>query len=432
MINEEMLSLGKNRSAIRELFEQGKILKSKYGESNVFDFSIGNPSVPCPDFLNSTIKNYMTILEFFNNQEVEPHDTDICMENYNDDYDFRAFRSNDFHGYTSAAGDKKVRDAISSYLNRTYNVKTSGEYIYMTSGAAAALSISLKAICNPVGCDEVIVFAPFFPEYSVFIKNANAKVVTVNPNLETFYPDMNDFENKITDKTKVVIINSPNNPTGVYYNKNILLNICKILNDKQKEFNHPIYLISDEVYRELLYTYDKYDFVTNYYKNTIITYSFSKSLSVPGERIGYILVNNDCDDADDVYNAVCGAGRSLGYVCATSLFQYVVPHCLGLTSDVSLYKKNASTLYKELSDIGYKVIKPDGAFYLFVKAPIDDDNTFSKEALKYNLLIVPSESFGIKGYVRVATCVSEEVVKNAIPKFKELYNQYSEPLKSEH
>ncbi|MBR0038718.1 MAG: pyridoxal phosphate-dependent aminotransferase [Lachnospiraceae bacterium] len=395
MINKDMLSLGEKRSAIRELFEEGKILKEKYGSDKVFDFSIGNPSVPCPDEFNAAIKNAVNA------------------------------NAPDLHGYTSAAGDKKTRDAISTYLNKTYGAKTTGDLIYMTVGAAAALSITLRALSSSDMSDEVIVFAPFFPEYSVFIKNANAKVISVAPNLNTFYPDMNDFENKITKNTAAVIINSPNNPTGVYYNKSVLESICKILDKKQREFDHPIYLISDEPYRELLYTYDKYDFITNFYDNSIITYSFSKALSIPGERVGYILVNPKCENASQVFSAICGAGRSLGYVCATSLFQFVVPHCLNLTSDTNVYKRNAEILYKELSNIGYKVVKPDGAFYLFVKAPIDDDNAFSKKALEYNILIVPSESFGIKGYVRIATCVTEKMVLASLPKFRELFVHYN-------
>ena len=395
MINKKMLSLGQNRSAIRELFEKGKILKEKYGKENVFDFSIGNPSIPSPSQVNDNIRNLL------NGSPVE------------------------LHGYTSAQGDKKVRDAISSYLNKTYDVNTDGDLIYLTSGAAAGLSITLKAITSGSGDDEVIVFAPFFPEYKVFINNANAKIITVKPDYKTFYPDLNDFENKITKNTSAIIINSPNNPTGVYYKKEVLENICKILEAKQKEFGHPIYIISDEPYRELLYTYDKYDFITNFYKNSIVTYSFSKSLSLPGERIGYILVNPKCESANEVYASICGAGRSLGYVCANSLFQYLIPDCLGLTSDISIYKKNSYTLYDDLTKIGYEVVKPDGAFYLFVKALIEDDNEFSKKALDYNLLIVPSESFGVSGYVRVASCVTEKQVLAAIPKFQELFVHYN-------
>ncbi|MBR1453217.1 MAG: pyridoxal phosphate-dependent aminotransferase [Lachnospiraceae bacterium] len=424
MINKNMLNLGKNRSAIRELFEQGKILKEKYGDDNVYDFSLGNPSVPCPDFLNTAIKNLITISESLKNTDGNFDDIDIILENYNTNYDYRKLSSTMLHGYTSAPGDKIVRDAISSYLNKTYNVNTSSDLIYLTTGAAAALSITLKALSSPDGNSEVIVFAPFFPEYSVFIKNANAKVTIVKPNYKTFYPDFNDFESKINENTSLVIINSPNNPTGVYYNEDVLKNICQILEKKQREFSHPIYLISDEPYRELLYTYLKYNFITNFYKNSIITYSFSKSLSIPGERIGYILVNPECDNANDVFYAVCGAGRSLGYVCATSLFQFLIPHCLGLTSDTTTYKRNAETLYRELTQIGYEVVKPDGAFYLFVKCPINDDNAFSKKALEYNLLLVPSESFGVTGYFRIATCVTEKQVTNSIPKFNELFNFY--------
>ena len=424
MINKKMLSLGQNRSAIRELFEKGKILKEKYGKDNVFDFSIGNPSIPCPEFINEGIKNLIAIGETFQDDTKDPDDIDIWMENFNEDYPYRKLSTVELHGYTSAAGDKIVRDEIANYLNKTYNANANGDLIYMTSGAAAGLSITLKAITSGNGDDEIIVFAPYFPEYKVFIDNANAKTIIVNPDYKTFHPDLNDFENKVTKNTSAVIINSPNNPTGVYYTKQTLESICKILDKKQKEYNHPIYLISDEPYRELLYTFAKYNFVTNFYKNSIVTYSFSKSLSLPGERIGYILINPKCVNANDVFSAICGAGRSFGYVCANSLFQFLIPHCLGLTSDTNVYKNNSNILYNELSKIGYKVIKPDGAFYLFVKAPIDDDNEFSKKALDYNLLIVPSESFGVKGYVRIATCVTEKQVLAAIPKFRELFDYY--------
>ena len=429
MLNKQMQVLGHNRSAIRELFEHGKILKEKYGKDEVFDFSIGNPSVPCPDFINETIKNLITIatsLQKYVDTGKNIEDIDIAMPNYNEDYDFRKLTSTDLHGYTSSQGDKKVRDAIATYLNKTYNADADGNYIYMTTGAAAALTITVKAITSGNGDDEVIIFTPYFPEYCVFINNANAKVITVNPDFNTFYPDMNDFKNKITKNTSAIIINSPNNPSGVYYNKDILNNICNILLEKEKEYNHPIYIISDEPYRELLYTYDKYDFITNLYKNSIITYSFSKSLSLPGERIGYILVNPKCENVDDVFASILGAGRFLGYVCASSLFQFLIPHCLGLTADTNIYKENAEILYNELTNIGFKVLKPDGAFYILMKCQIDDDNAFSKKAMDYRLLLVPSESFGIKGYVRIATCVTKKQVVNSIPKFKELYNFYKE------
>ena len=396
MINKDMEHLGKERSAIRELFEQGKILKEKYGSDKVFDFSIGNSSVPCPQIVNDKL------VELIKNENPTR-----------------------LHGYSSAQGDKNVRDAISTYLNKTYKANTDGDLIYLTTAAAAALSISLKALCQTNGSDEVIVFAPYFPEYSVFINNASAKVVAVNPDYNTFYPDLDDFKNKINNNTSIVIINSPNNPTGVLYKEDIIIELCNILKEKESEYNHPIYLISDEPYRELIYTDDKYPFITNYYNNSIVTYSFSKSISLPGERIGYVLINPNADNAKDIYAAICGAGRSLGYVCATTLFQYLIPHILGYTSDISIYKNNAKLFSEELTKIGYEVIKPDGAFYLFVKALCDDDKEFSKKALEYNLLIVPSESFGIKGYVRLAYCVNEKQITDSIPSFKKLFEYYN-------
>lgn len=423
MINKTMESLGKKRSAIRELFEQGKILKEKYGNDKVFDFSIGNPSIPCPKVVNDTLIHLLTIAEL-----MDKSGDNVMSENILKSFDkgvpYRSLNSMELHGYTSAQGDKNVRDSISKYLNKTYGAKTNSDYIYMTTGAAAALSISLKALTSG-NDDEVIVFAPYFPEYQVFINNANAKIVTVNPDLKTFYPDLNDLKNKVNANTSVVIINSPNNPTGVLYKENVIIDVCKILKEKEREFNHPIYLISDEPYRELIYVDEKYPFITNYYDNSIITYSFSKSISLPGERIGYILVNPNAENVDDIYAAICGAGRSLGYVCATTLFQFLVPHVLGYTSDTSIYKNNAKLFADELTNIGYEVIRPDGAFYLFVKSLCDDDNEFSKKALEYNLLIVPSESFGIKGYARLAYCVKEKQIKDSIQKFKELYDFYT-------
>lgn len=395
MINKTMEHLGKERSAIRELFEQGKILKEKFGNDSVFDFSIGNPSIPCPEIVNKTL------IELINSKN------SIAL-----------------HGYTSAQGDKIVRESIASYLNKKYSANTNSDLIYMTVGAAAGLSISLRGLTDGTGNDEVIVFAPYFPEYSVFIDNANAKKITINANSQTLNPNLNDFKSKITKNTCIVIINSPNNPTGVLYSEETIKSICDILKDKEKEFNHPIYIISDEPYRELIYSDVKYPFITNYYDDSIITYSFSKSLSLPGERIGYILVNPKCENANDVYAAICGAGRSLGYVCAPSLFQYLIPQVLGSTSDISIYKNNSEILYNELTNIGYEVIKPDGAFYLFVKSLDNNDEAFSKKALSYNLLLVPSTSFGIKGYVRIAYCVKEKIILNSIPKFKELYNSY--------
>ncbi len=394
-----MLYRGKEPSAIRKLFEQGKKLKEKYGEDQVFDFSIGNPSVPSPAILNESL---------------------IALINDSSDH----ADSSILHGYTSAAGDMNVRQSISSYLNETYDAKTDANYIYMSVGAAAGLSISLRAIVSSPD-DEVIVFAPFFPEYEVFIDNAKAKTIVCYPDYNTFYPDTADFESKITKNTKAIIINSPNNPTGIMYKEDIIVEITKILKNKEKEYGHPIYLISDEPYRELIFYNERYPFITNYYDNSIITYSFSKSLSIPGERIGYILVNPKCEDKDDLFAAICGAGRSLGYVCAPSIFQYMIPKVLGVTSDVNVYKENANLLYDELKKIGYHVVRPDGAFYMMMKALEDDDQSFSDRALEYNLLLVPSASFGVKGYVRIAFCQSKNKIIDSIPQFKKLYSSYT-------
>lgn len=390
-INEKMYNLGAERSAIRELFEQGKELKKTYGEEKVYDFSIGNP-------VSSPPKEVKEILiDLINNKK------DI-----------------ELHGYTSAQGDFFVRESISKYLNEKYFADVDSEYIYMTSGAAAGIAIALKAIINEG--DEVIVFSPYFPEYKVFIENAGGVVVKVKPDEKNFFPNLCDFNEKINKKTKLVIINSPNNPTGVFYDELVIKNISEILKKKEIEYNKNIFILSDEPYRELLYVDKRYPFITNYYENSIVTYSFSKSLSLPGERIGYIVVNKKCDNVKRVFNSICGAGRSMGFVCATTLFQYMIPKVLGRTSDFQIYKKNRIYLLENLKNIGYEIVKSEGAFYLFVKTPIDEKE-FSKKALKYNLLLVPSESFGIKGYVRLAYCVKHETVVNSIESFKKLYEE---------
>ena len=389
MLNEWTKKLGEERSIIRELFEEGKILKQKLGKDKVFDFSIGNPSVPVPKIVNESIIRILG------------EKSDLII-----------------HGYSSAEGDINVRDSIAKYMNEKYNANADKNLIYLTSGAAAALTISIKAITNKD--DEIIVLAPYFPEYAVFIKNAGAKVVVAKPNEENFHPDFLDLENKITNRTKAIIINSPNNPTGVFYNKNTIKKIVDIVNKKQTEYNSDIYIISDEPYRELLYVDEEYCCINNYYDNSIITYSFSKSLSLPGERIGYILVNSKCKNSKELFNSICGAGRSMGYVCATTLFQQLIPYVLGKTSDFSIYIKNKNFLKKELEELGYKVVNPDGAFYIFMKSPIDDAVEFSKIALKHNVILVPSDSFGIKGYVRIAYCQDYEMIVKSIDAFKKL------------
>ena len=392
-MNKQNLKYGKSPSKIRALFEYGKKRKQEVGDDNVYDFSIGNPSVPTPEIVNNTLISLLS----------------------SDDV-------NKTHSYTSSWGDLKAREAIAVYLSKTYSAKVSKDHIYITCGAAAGLTISLNALLEEG--EEVILFAPYFPEYKVFIEHAKGKTIEVKPNPKTFEIDFNDFENKVNGKTKVVIINSPCNPTGVVYKEETIIKLSEILSKKEKEYGHPIYIISDEPYRELIYDDIKYPFITNYYKHSIVCYSFSKSLSLPGERIGYIALNEENEEANDLFYAICGAGRSLGFICAPSLFQNLIPHIMGVTSDISVYKKNRDLLYNGLKNIGYDAVYPDGAFYLFVKALEEDDERFSEVAKEYNLLLVPSKSFGYPGYVRVSYCVEEKVIKNSMKAFKELFERY--------
>lgn len=391
MYNHKMYEKGIKSSAIRELFEYGKLKKQELGEDKVFDFSIGNPNVKPPKCVNDSL---IKLLE-------------------NDEH---------IHEYTSAPGDLNVRISVAEYLNKMHQTTFSHNFIYMTTGAAAALTISFNALLND--SDEAIVFAPFFPEYKVFVESANGKLIVVNPNCKTFVPDYTDFENKITEKTKVVIINSPNNPTGVVYSEDDIKDIARILTIKAKKYNHPIYIVTDEPYRELAYDDTVVPFIPNYYDNTIVCYSFSKSLSLPGERIGYIAIGPKASYAKEIFAAVCGAGRSLGYVCAPALFQKMVIDCLGQTSDINIYKKNRDLLYNALVEYGYEVVKPKGAFYMFVKALESDAQMFSDYAKKYQLLLVPSDSFGYNGYVRISYCVSTKQIVDSLPFFKKLIEDY--------
>ncbi len=393
MIKEKYITLGKKPSAIRTLFEYGKVRKKEIGDDKVFDFSIGNPNAPAPNCVKEAL------LDLLNNDS-----------------------SFHLHGYTSSVGDLKVREAIADYLNKTYNANTDAKLIYVSSGAAPSLAIILNCLVNEG--DEVITFAPHWPDYKVLVEQVNGKIVEVNPEPEHFYPDFEDFLNKITSKTRVIIINSPNNPTGTVYDEKTIKRLAEILSGKQKEYGHPIFLLSDEPYRELIYDDFKYPFVTNYYDNSIVCYSFSKSLSVPGERIGYIAVSKNCYNAYDLSAAFGGAARALGYACAPSMFQFILPHCLGKTADLNFYKENRDLLYNGLKDIGYEVVYPHGAFYMFVKALEKDDEHFSNVAKEMDLLIVPSKSFGYPGYVRVSYCVDKNMIVNALPTFKKLYDKY--------
>ena len=391
MFNPIMQRLGEARSVIRELFEYGNARKRAIGAENVYDFSLGNPNVPAPKFVQDEITRLMA--------EV-PADV--------------------LHGYTSAAGAPEVRQAVSDYITATFGAPSSPNLIYMTCGAAASLTVTLNALCN--AGDEVIVLAPFFPEYRVFIERANAKCVPVLTN-EHFHPDFAAIEKAITKQTKAVIINSPNNPTGAVYSESEIKALGELLRRKSAELGSAIYLLADEPYRELTYG-AVVPYVPNFYENTIVCYSFSKSLSLAGERIGYIAVSPKCEGANELYAAVCGAGRALGFVCAPALFQFVVKSCLGKSSDIEEYKKNRDILYNALTKYGYDCISPEGAFYLFVKSPEPDAKKFLERAKKYELLIVPSDSFGATGYVRISYCVSRKTIENSLPAFEKLMKEY--------
>ncbi len=393
MYNEKMRYLGSVRSVIRELFEFGKKRAQEVGADKVYDFSLGNPSVPAPKCVNDTIKE--------------------LVENY---------PSTLLHGYTSAQGDLSVRKAIADYINERFNVGVSADSIYMTVGAAASLCITLRALNE--GSDEFVTVAPFFPEYTVFTEATGASLKVVPMKKDDFQVDLVAFENAITEKTKGIILNSPNNPSGVVYTKETIIGVTTILGNKQKEYGHPIYLISDEPYRELVYGDVEVPYLMNYYDNTIVCYSYSKSLSLPGERIGYIALSPRLEDERGVYSAVCGAGRALGYVCAPSLMQKVVERCLKATPDIAEYKKNRDLIYNSLTAMGYTCVRPDGAFYLFVKALEDDAGAFCDRAKELGLLIVPGDTFGAPGFCRISYCVSYDMIKRSLPAFQELIDSY--------
>ena len=388
-LNEKNVGLGKVRSTIRELFEYGKKRKAEIGDDNVFDFSIGNPSVPAPEEVHRALLDLIQ-----NENPVE------------------------LHGYTSAQGDKSVRRAVADNLNSRFNTRLTEDCIYMTCGASASLSISLNAVLNDG--DEVIVFAPFFPEYRVFCENAGGKLVVIDCG-EGFQPNLKKFAEALNGRTKAVIVNSPNNPSGVIYSEDTIKSIVALIEKR----DNPIYIISDEPYRELAYQGEKVPFIMNYYKRSLVCYSYSKVLSLPGERIGYIAVNNEAEEFEDLYAGVMGAGRALGYVCAPALFQKLVARCQNITSDFSVYRKNRDRLLERLSAFGFEFAKPDGAFYLFVKAPDGSAKEFAERAKKYELLLVAGDSFGCGEYVRISYCVSAEMIERSLPAFEKLAKSYN-------
>ena len=393
MISEKMKRLAENNSVIRAMFEEGQIMAKQFGKENVYDFSLGNPSVPAPEAVKTAA---MEILQ----QE------DSLM----------------VHGYMSNVGYEDVRQAVAENLNRRFSTDFSAENIIMTVGAAGGLNVILKTLLNPG--DEVIVFAPYFAEYGNYVMNYDGTLVVVSPDTETFQLNLQEFAEKITPRTKAVILNNPNNPTGVVYSHETCQALSRILREKQHEYHTSIYLISDEPYRELTYDGVEVPFLTKYYANTIVGYSWSKSLSLPGERIGYLLIPNECDDYELIYSAAGIATRVSGFVNAPSLMQRIVKNCLEEQTDVAAYNRNRETLYQGLMDCGFQCIKPQGAFYLFVKAPTPDEAEFVQRAKKYHILMVPGSSFACPSYVRISYCVSLATIVNSLPHFKALAAEY--------
>ena len=400
MISSKMEALLQSNSVIRNMFEEGKKLSQIYGDENVYDFSIGNPNVEPPEHIKSIIK------EILNSES-----------------------PNLIHGYMNNSGYEDVRDSIASYLNKKENLSLNKDNIVMTCGAAGGLNIILKTLLNPG--DEVITFAPYFGEYKNYVNNFDGKLIVVPTDINNFEPDLNALKNAISPNTKALIINTPNNPTGVIYSSDFLKNLGNLLEDKQKEFNSNIYLISDEPYREIVYDNAVVPCLLKYYKNTFIGYSYSKSLSLPGERIGYVVVNNEMDDFNAIVDSLNIANRILGFVNAPSLFQRVISKCLDDEVDVSIYKRNLDLLYNHLINLGFTCVKPEGTFYLFPRTPIADDKKFCEDAKKFNLLLVPGSSFGCPGHFRISYCVSYETIKSSLPAFEKLASLYNlKPLKT--
>ena len=393
MISQKMVSLVKGSSVIRAMFEEGKKMAAQFGAENVYDFSLGNPNVPAPDSVKEAIIN------------ITKNEDPLKL-----------------HGYMSNAGYEDVRATVAGSLNERFGTSFNENNIIMTVGAASGINVIFKTLLDPG--DEVITFAPYFGEYKNYVLNYDGVLVEITPNTVDFQPNLKEFEEKITKKTKCVIVNSPNNPTGVVYSEDTIRKLACILDKKQKELGTSIYIVSDEPYRELVYGDIEVPYITKYYRNTIVGYSYSKSLSLPGERIGYLVIPSEVDDYNDVFAAASVATRILGYVNAPSLMQRVIKECINEKTDISYYDRNRNTLYDGLTQAGFTCQKPEGAFYLFMKTPTEDDKEFVAAAKKYHILVVPGSSFGCPGYVRIAYCVAYETIVNSLPKFKELSKEY--------
>ena len=389
MINEQMYHLGANRSVIRELFEYGKIRAGIVGAENVFDYSLGNPSIPAPEEVNQVIRELL-------------QDTDSVQ----------------LHGYTSAAGDLSARQAIAKELSHRYHTEVEPQRLFLGCGAAAELVSVIRALAVPGA--EVLAIAPYFPEYKPFVEQAGAVFKAVDADTERFQIDFASMEKKINANTVAVIVNSPNNPSGAVYTEDTLKSLARLLTEQAAKYGHPIYIIADEPYRELVYDGITVPFIPDIYPDTVVCYSYSKSLSLPGERIGYIYVPSQATDSDALYSAVLGAARVGGHVCAPSLMQKMIARCAHLRPDLKAYDRNRKALYQGLVDAGYEVVKPEGAFYLFVKAPGGDAVAFSQKAKEKDLLIVPGDGFGCGGYFRLCYCVSYDMIQRSLPIFRQL------------
>ena len=391
MYNEKSYALGANRSVIRDLFEYGRQRAAIVGAENVYDYSLGNPSIPTPNYVNQTIRDILD-------------DTDSLV----------------IHGYTTAVGDFETRKAIADDLNERYSAGAAPEDFFIGSGAAPELVAVFQALAVPGS--EILAVAPYFPEYKPFVEGTGATFKVVPPDVPGFQIDLTAVESMLTPATQAIIINSPNNPSGVVYTAETLSALGEILSRKGAEYGHPIYIVSDEPYRELTYGVTA-PFVPNIYPNTIVCYSYSKSLSLPGERIGYIYVPKQCADAAPLYAAIAGAAREKGHVCAPSLWQKVIARCTHLRPDLEAYDKNRKALYDNLTAYGYEMAKPDGAFYLFIKAPGGDAIAFSEKAKKHDLLVVPGDGFGCPGYFRICYCVSFDMIMKSLPAFQALMEE---------
>ena len=392
MVSEKMYELGTKKSTIRTIFEFGRKRATEVGEENIFDFSLGNPNVPTPEFVKNAAVDIL--------QNYEPSAV---------------------HGYTVAPGNPQVREILAKSINERFNTNFTGKNIFITAGAAAAITISFKALAE--AGDEFITFAPYFPEYKVFVESVGAALKVVPAQPKDWQIDFDSFEKMLTPNVKAVIINSPNNPSGAVYSVETIKTLAQILKKKSAEFNHAIFIISDEPYREIAYGVEV-PYVPNFYDNTLVCYSYSKSFSLPGERIGYIVVPDAVADFGKVFGAVAGAARVLTHVNAPSLWQLVIAKCAGKPSDISIYERNAKLLYEGLIDAGFECVKPQGAFYLFPKALEDDDYAFCERAKKYDLLLVPGADFGCSGYFRAAYCIKTETIEKSLPLFKKLAAEY--------